>query len=237
MAERKTRRLLDASKLTGLLPIAPELTITLNISAETNYSSYVESVGTNAFGGISGGGTKTSTFESYYFGFGVENTSNIWKRVQFEIHEVDADNYIVGKSYIWDDIAPGTRRRLWIERSNHKSIDFKKWQINKIGVASTPEGGKSAKVPDFDVESSPKISIYELFSLSKKPLEPKRMGCCGCLVILVIGAFLLMIFALMIVHNFDMEVVLNDLKSDLIRLVNWVGPIGNRLFKAALDSI
>lgn len=241
MSERRTKRLLDSSKLKDILPIISGLTITLNISAQLNHYSYTESVRTNSAGGISGGGTRSSTYESYYFGFGIDNTSNISKRVQFEVHEVDADNYIVGKSYVWDDIAPGTRRRLWLERANPKSVDFKKWQIYKIGVANTPEGGKHAKVPAFDAESTPKISVYELFSLSKKPLEPKSTGCCGCLVTLVLGFFGLVFFGALVKHDFAIGIALDEffkvLKIEFIGLLSKIEPMGKKLLDAVLGFI
>jgi len=241
MTERKTRRLLEPSKLIDVLPVVSGLIIKLNISAEINYSSYVASVSTDAFGNVSGGGTQTSKFESYYFGAGVENISNISKRVQFEIHEMDADNYIVGKSYIWADIEPGTRRRLWLERPNHKSIDFKKWQINTIGIAASPAGGQAEKVPSWEVVSRPKINIYELFSLSKTPLEPKGTGCCGCLVTLVMAFFGLIFLSILLQNNFDIGDALNELfrvvKYEFIKLVNKLEPMGKEFFESILAYI
>jgi hypothetical protein len=162
MSDKRILRTIDCTSVKALLPQDKRLTIAhLCIGSETNYASSIQSVYGAPGGHISGGGTMTTAYQVYDFGFDVENHSAQSMSVQFVFAEVAADGYSVGKRDICVDVSPGEKRRAWSSLHISKESQFRSYVVSEVSVGLTSE----AQHGSWTEKTSPNKSLHELFGL------------------------------------------------------------------------
>ncbi|PLK42073.1 hypothetical protein [Emticicia sp. TH156] len=198
--DKKIVKTITKEVISDLLPKDGRLIIEhLCIGSRKEYYSYTESIRTSSTGDVSGGGTRTNSYLVFDFGFAVSNISSISMRIQFTIIEVDKDGYTVNNPrYIWDDIAPGEKRRLWANLyvADSNVSKFKQYLIKEIGVGPTPSNGKNGFVT-WSAMTTPNKSIFSIFNLFMiYKLFTSRLSRFGCLIIIcaALAYMLLLLF-------------------------------------------
>ncbi len=184
-------KIIDESVVGELLPIDPRIKIEhLLIGSELQYYSYNESIRTDGFGNVSGGGTATRKYRSYDFGFGVENTADTSMRVQFTIAQIDKDGYTTKEYFPWVDVNPKEKKRVWANMFVTQKYEFQFYRIMEIGVAQSPTDGGTATC---SVLTSPKKSIYDIFDLKNNSLVQNTQSskyAWGVIIIFALIAFI-----------------------------------------------
>jgi hypothetical protein len=149
---------------TRIVPHAPGLVVEhLCIGAKKNHYSYTAPVTTSG-GYVSGGGTQTSAYLSFDFGWAVQNETGQVARFQVTLVELDSDGYALNTKRIGHDIQAGEKRRIWAGLSVRKNREFEKYTIKEMSFGPGPIG-----------KTEPGVSVYEAFALGRAPLE--RGGC------------------------------------------------------------
>jgi len=90
-------------------------------------------------GNISGGGTKTSSYNLVDFGISVKNISDSNVTIQFNLEKVDADGYVVDKIETRNTIEPNEKQRLWAGLNLNNGKKLNSYNLKKIIVVSNDE--------------------------------------------------------------------------------------------------
>lgn len=114
---------------------------------------------------VNNGNTKNTQYWTYDFGIGVTNRSNRDMRIQMTLEVQGEDEYSSKKIYVWDDISPNSKKRIWSNFSYESLNPYRKILIKQIGIGSTPPEGKNGK-STWSSTSNPNKNLFELLQLS-----------------------------------------------------------------------
>jgi hypothetical protein len=152
-----------------LVPEDPDVVVDhLCLGGEKRYSSYTASIVTIAPGQVSGGGTQTGVTVCFDFGWAVHNRSAQTIRFQVGLATMDRDGYLLNTNYVWHDLAPGEKQRMWAGLSVTENAEFKKYVLKDIGFGPAPatRGGTA----QFSKKTEPGVTLYDAFRLGRSPL-------------------------------------------------------------------
>lgn len=119
------------------------------------------------------GDTKTTRHYYYDIGFDVSNRSSYPMRIQFTLDSKGQDEYTNQTKYIWDDIPPNSKKRLWSNVNYYKIKNYKGVTLSHIGMGPTPPGGKSEKAK-WNQECTPQANVYDALDLGSVTTMAKK---------------------------------------------------------------
>jgi hypothetical protein len=128
-----------------------------------SYHSYVESV-TVSGGVVSGGGTRTSSYIVFDFGWAVHNRTAATVRFRVDLQQRDAQGYVLNTRPFSHDIAPGQRRRMWAGLTVRENHDLARYVLSEIGFRPATQGAGPQGM------TSPNVSLFDVFGLAGSPL-------------------------------------------------------------------
>lgn len=169
MSDKTVVRIITGSDLEALVPKDSGLRIeNICIGSSNNMATYTADVTTNALGRVSGGGTRSTSYTTYDFGFAAENVSGVRKTLQFTLTQLDQDGYAINDKYAYVSIDPGEKKRGWANLSVQDEKTLKLYRMKEISVAPTPLDGSAGKPTAW---TTPNKTIYDIFALSANPIK------------------------------------------------------------------
>lgn len=88
---------------------------------------------------VAGGNTHYATNKYNMLTCAISNPTDKWMRVSLAVDKIDKDGYIVDTDYIWDDIGPGEKKRLWGRNQGITFVgDFRRFKLKSVSVGLTP---------------------------------------------------------------------------------------------------
>jgi len=162
----------------GLVPSDPAVVVEqFCVGAIDSIYTYGRASTVTVSGGtatVSGGGQGMGSYMTYDFGCAVHNRSKVTMRFQVALSEVDSQGYVTNNVYMWEDVSPGEKRRVWAGLSCREGSTLGRWLVKEVGFG--PVTGNPRDRVHFPAATSPNVPLSKVFGFARAPLASAKVG-------------------------------------------------------------